>query len=154
MKRLFICFLCLILCFSLFPCHSSAEEAGFDNDTVYLIVFEDGSFCITTMTILNLEFSESKSTITGIKEEKFYNSNGVLQFSVSVKGTFTYNGTTATATNAKCGYTIYDSSWSFYNGFSSCSGATATATCTFSFSAGGHRTESASLTCSPSGVLS
>ena len=147
-------FLCLLLCLALFPYHSSAEETGIVNDTDNMVVFEDGSFRVTTVTVLESGLTGDRSTVTGRKTEKFYNSNGVLQFSVYVKGTFTYNGTTATAIDALCGYQIYDSSWSFYNGFRSCSGATATATCTFSFSGGGHRTESASLTCSPSGVLS
>lgn len=153
MKRLLSVAICFVLFFAIRPVPVLAESFEAE-EKVSVTVFSDGSYCVTTVTVLDVSPAGTRSTVTGTKTNKYYNSNGVLQFSVHVVGTFTYNGTTATATESQYGYRIYDSSWSFYNGFSSCSGATATATCTFSFSDGGHRTESASLTCSPSGVLS
>ena len=153
MKRVFAGLLCLILCCGLLAVPAAAGEAE-PEESVSTTVFPDGSYCITTVSVLQLQATGKRATITGTKSRDYYNSNGILQFSVIVKGTFTYDGTTATATNANCGYHIYDASWSFYNGFSSCSGATATATCTFSLSGGGHRTLSVSLTCSPTGTLS
>ena len=153
MKRVFAGLLCLILCCGLLAVPAAAGEAE-PEESVSTTVFPDGSYCITTVSVLQLQATGNRATITGTKSKDYYNSNGILLFSVIVKGTFTYDGTTATATASQYGYRIYDASWSFYNGFSSCSGATATATCTFSLSGGSYRTLSVSLTCSPTGTLS
>ena len=118
--------------------------------------FPDGSYCITTITVEQIVPSVSDGTrysITGTKSNAYYNGDN-LQFTVSVRGTFTYDCNNAWATSSQYGYHISNTSWSFVSGSSSCSGATATATCTFHNTNGSNRTLSVSLTCSPLGVLS
>lgn len=155
MKKTVSILLSLALVLSLFPMHVfAADEVPATNST--RTDFEDGSYCITTITEEESEMQTyaTSSSKTGTKSSRFYNSNGELQFTVLVKGTFTYNGSTATATYANYGYSISNTDWTFSSGKASRSGATATAQCTFRLTALYSKTLSVSLTCSPSGVLS
>ena len=85
---------------------------------------------------------------------KVYNANNVLQLTLRIRGTFTYDGTTATATSAQYSYTISQESWKFVSANASRNGATATVVGTFRNSGSYNRTFTVSLTCSPTGVLS
>lgn len=69
-------------------------------------VYDDGSYCIITITE-----SSTRATRTGTKHYRFYNSNDVLQWKVTVTGTFTYNGTTSSCTSASHAVTISDNAW-------------------------------------------
>lgn len=95
----------------------------------------------------------TNQTKSGSKTNTLYSAGGTKLASVTVRGTFTYNGSTASATNSSYSYSIYDSAWSFSSGSSSYSGATATAKCTFKF-LGLSESMTVSLTCSPTGTLS
>ena len=124
--------------------------------TVIRTDFPDGSYSIRTVVVVKIYPSSdgTRYSITGTAYQNYYNSNNVLQFTVSVKGTFTYNLENAYATSAQYKYSISNSAWSFVSGSASCSGATATASCTFHLANGPNKTLSVSLTCSPLGVLS
>lgn len=122
--------------------------------TTYYEIYEDGSYSIISIEEIVTSQTGSRATKTGTKSRQYYNANGVLQLTVYVKGTFSYNGTTATATDAMYSYSIANTSWTFISGSASCSGATATATCTFRNTPTNYKTLSVSLTCSPTGVLS
>ncbi len=151
MKRMLIILVCINLIVSLFPTSVNAETPT-NSESVAITYFEDGSYCITTITVV--QHILDRATITGTKTNQYYDSNDVAQFSVSVKGTFTYDGTTATATTAYYSYQVFNSFWPFVSGNASCSGNTATASCTFALLGVLNRTLSVSLTCSPTGVLS
>lgn len=122
--------------------------------TVHYEYYEDGSYCVITVEENTALQEGTRAMKTGTKSKAYYNNNGVLLFTVYVYGTFSYNGTTATATSASYGYSISSTSWSFASGTASCTGATATAICSFRNTQGTLKTISASLTCSPAGVLS
>lgn len=154
MKKAFLSILCAVLILQMFCISASAFDAPSNS---VRICFSDGSYCVQTIVAETNDYCENlavSSTKTGIKSSRYYNANGVLQFTVSVRGTFSYTGTTATATASQYTYTISDSSWSFVSGRSYCSGVTATASCTFRSSAAVQKALSVSLTCSPTGVLS
>lgn len=120
--------------------------------------WEDGGYIITTITetptdSTHASFLQSKIK-TGSKRSDYYNANNILQFSVFVEGTFTYNGQSANATNAKGRYSINSRSWTFVSGSTLHPGATATFRATFRNSNNYNQNLSVTLSCSPDGTLS
>lgn len=155
MKRLCYFFLCLFLIVGVLSGGVSAAEPSRITSIEY---FEDGSYCISVITT-EAEYAEPggakvSQTKSGTKTKKYYDSDGVLAFSVMVSGTFTYNGSNAVVTSAGYGYSIHKSGWSYSSGYAYCSGATANAACTFRYNSTISKTGTATLTCSPTGVLS
>lgn len=149
-----LCFAILLSIFSMSVSAGNVEAEATINSSV--TIFEDGSYCVTTISedSSDIQPCATSSTKTATKSSRYYNSAGELQFTVLVRGKFTYNGSTATATYANYGYSISDTSWTFSSGEASRSGATATAKCTFRLTLLYSKTLSVSLTCSPTGVLS
>ncbi|MBR3294053.1 MAG: hypothetical protein IKI69_06490 [Oscillospiraceae bacterium] len=160
MKKIVSFLICVLLITAFFS--STTLAANTDQTIIHSAktVFEDGSYCITTITelreSLKIGFSEggARATKTASKTNAYYNANGQAVLSATVTGTFSYNGSSATATNAKYSYSITDSAWKFVSGSAGCSGSTATASCKFKQGSLHSKTLSVSLSCSPSGVLS
>ena len=98
------------------------------------------------------EYARAQATKTGTKTNYYYNANDELQFYVVVRGSFVYDGTTAT--DSHCGYSIVNTAWSFVSGRSGHAANSALASCTFHLLAVGDKTLSVALYCSPTGVLS
>jgi len=134
-------------------CASAIHIPG--NDSKDVIYFPDGSYIITEIHEESTSFYtlEARQTKRGNKVRTAYSKDGEKLGSLTVYGTFTYNGTTATAESASYSHTVDASGWSFSGGSSYCSGATATASGTFKclFES---KTLTVSLRCSASGVLS
>ncbi len=153
MRKVLSFILCAILMFSVMGI--SAASAKTETLQTEKIVFSDGSYCITTIEELSVnENSRGQATKTGTKTNYYYNGNDELQFYVVVQGTFKYDGTTATATDSHCGYSIINTEWSFVTGRSSAAANRAMASCTFYEPFYGNKTLSVALYCSPTGVLS
>ncbi len=148
--------LALILCLSAVNLIVPAMAAD-KNNGEQVIRFEDGSYVILTVEYdqsqSGTELFATNSITSGTKSYNYYNSSDELEWIFRVHGTFTYNGTTATATAATYSYTIYNSSWSFVKASASYSGATATATGSFKKLLIPNSV-TLPLTCSPTGVLS
>lgn len=104
MKKLFAILSVVLLLTMLFPLEAFAAEQIVSSETVYL---EDGSYCVVTLTE-----SMGRSSKTGTKSSKHYDSNGVLQWTLTVTGTFKYDGSTATCTSVSHSVTISNSAWS------------------------------------------
>ena len=122
-----------------------------EQETIYC---EDGSYIVSEIREYNTKQStRSVSTKNGSKTNTMYSASGKKLFSLTVHGTFTYNGSSAKATNASYSYTLDSSDYSFENGSAHCSGATAAATGTFKALLQS-KTISTSLTCSKDGKLS
>lgn len=123
-----------------------------DEDVVYL---PDGSYVITTISDENGHASTFSTTKTknGSKTSTVYSATGSAQYSLTVHGTFSYNGSSASARSSSYSYTDESPLWDFLNASSYCSGATATASGTFKSSIQS-KTLSVSLTCSADGTLS
>lgn len=158
MKRFLSIFLCAVLLLIPFTSLASAAEADTGEITTsYVTYFEDGSYRITTITEYptNSSTRATEQTKRGSKTARNYDSSGNELFSLTVYGTFTYNGVTAKATASYYSYTVDNSAWKFSGGSSSCSGASVTATATFKLLGFiTSRTLTVTLTCSPTGVLS
>ena len=120
-------------------------------------VFEDGTFIeVTIEEDVTLARSSTKS---GTKTKSCKKSNGDVLWSIKVHGTFSYDGTTASCTKASYTTTLSDDYWELSNAKSWKSGATAYASVVAKeYTMLGYllqtRTETVSLTCSATGVLS
>ncbi len=148
--------LCLLLLCLLPRTAFAAEFPAPAEQGVVVVVLEDGSCCVTNIVQTELPLFSRAGTqiIIGIKTKNYYNASGELQFSLIVRGIFSYNGSTAAAVAAQYGYHISQPAWEFVSASTTRDGAAATVIGTFCQSGAYDRTLSISLTCSPDGVLS
>lgn len=126
--------------------NSTIEFLG-NGDYVETIIIEDNTLSQVRAT-----------TKSGTKTTYYKNSSGTIMWSVSVKGTFSYTGSSSTCTNATVSTTCPSVSWRILSSSSSRSGNVAKATATagqFSANIEAKRlTRTVSLTCSANGTLS
>lgn len=142
--------LALVMMFSLCAVPALAAEPETSVDVVY---FADGSYLTTELEVY-APAARASDTVSGQKTATFTNSIGVNQWSLTVYGTFTYNGSTATATSASYSYQIYDSVWSLDSATAYCSGNKAIADATFSSGLFVSKGITVTLSCSANGTLS
>lgn len=132
---------------------SEANEATYTTSTTY---FEDGSYIITTI-FEESSITRAASSKTGQKTATFYNSDNVAQWSATLKGTFTYNGSSATCTASSITHKIYSSNWEIASASATKSGNKATGKATakrYLIVPVQTVEKTITLTCSASGVLS
>lgn len=155
-KRLLSVAICVFLLFVLIipPIDASAAQVP-DSTNREVVVFPDGSYMITEIyeEPLSTFRVSSEETKHGSKTSTGYSVTGEKLYSLTVHGSFTYDGLTAWAVSASYSYTVDSELWSFSGGSASCNGATATASGTFQC-AGLSKTLTVSLTCSATGELS
>ena len=102
-----------------------------DNIDVYTYIeeeFADGSYI--EVTIEQSHNLARSTTIQGKKTASYKGSDGTTYWSVTVTGTFTYNGTTASCTQSLVSTKNNSVSWKLSNAKASKSGATALASVT------------------------
>lgn len=95
--------------------------------------YEDGSYSIITVSVeypaINTPSQKASAAVTQIitaaKSNSFYNSDDELQWTVTLTGSFSYNGSSATCTQSSVSGTIYNSKWKVTSAVASKSGATA-----------------------------
>ncbi len=122
-------------------------------DSTTIEYFDDGSYIITEIVETHNNVSPyAISTKSGYKTVNGYSDSGAKQFSLTVHGTFNYNGTVARATASSYSYSISNSAWSFLNGSSSYTANNATATGRFT-SYGNTKSVSVTLYCDQDGNL-
>ena len=141
----------------LFMTSIATSASAAENASPQIHRFEDGSYVVVTIDtdqpLGKVAFAAGNQIISGTKNYSYYNDSNNLVLVFRVHGTFEYDGITSSAVGASYSYDIYDSNWSFLNANASCSGATATATGSFvRFLV--PKSITASLTCSPNGILS
>lgn len=149
MKRLVSILLLIVSIFTLAVLPTVAEERRTE-----ITYYEDGSYCVTEIIIAENAMNRAISTKTGTKTNTYYSATGNTLFSLSVRGTFNYNGTVARATASSYSYSITSSAWDFVSGSSSYTANRATATGTFENSLGSEKTLSVTLYCDQDGNLS
>ena len=132
------------------PTNINALEENY-NTTYY----ENGYYYEISISVTN---SVACSAKEGSKTIYCKNSAGKTMWSLTVKGTFTYNGSTSSCTSASASTSIIDATWKITNKSSSKSGntakATATAICYLNGNPINSATKTVSLKCSASGKLS
>ena len=118
--------------------------------------FDDGSYYeITLQEDLNIFRSSTKN---GSKTVTYKSANGTTLWSVTVHGSFSFNGTSAKCTNSTVSTTCPASTWKITSASSSKSGASASATATAKQYISGKlsqtKIKTVTLQCSSSGKLS
>lgn len=106
-----------------------------------------------------IDESSSRATSTKTAKKTGYYANGsTVLWSVTVTGTFTYNGSTSKCTSSSVSASSNDSRWRIISKSSSKSGSTAKATATAKYYLNNlvidAKTKTVTLTCSASGKLS
>lgn len=89
--------------------------------------FEDGSYIEISIDYGN---SNARTTTTKSKTATYKGADGTALWSITVKGTFNYNGSSSTCTNSSVSTKNYSTSWKLSNATSSKSGSTASASVT------------------------
>lgn len=154
MKRTTTTLIILILIFV--SAFSLPVYAGVDDQILGTEVqqFEDGSYVITETVLHNSKVSlfASKNK-TASTSYSYYNSNKEKDWSFTVTGTFSYNGTTAKATDVSSRATIYNKKWTISSHNDSKSGAKVTSTYTFKIQSKA-KSATVGLKCSADGKIS
>lgn len=158
MKSMISIFLCCIL---LVVNVSAADDVSYTADEA-IEYLDDGSCFVTkTETIMNysgMQFFSGASTCSGKKTKTYKSSSGVKLWEVSVSGTFSYDGTSATCTKATVSAKSYSTSWKVSKKSASKSGnkarAKATGTCYKDSKVYCTYTKTVALECSKNGKLS
>jgi hypothetical protein len=123
MKRLMSSLLLLFALFAIVPL-TNAESAEIE----YL---PDGSYYITEIRYEpQLGVISRSNTKTFTKSSSYYNSNGIIQWTMVLHGSFTYDGVTSTCTDSWVTYSISNNSWHYSSSSASKSGNTASGSLT------------------------
>lgn len=131
-----------------------------DNTEKAIEYLENGNYIETIITddIANPSISlYTTNTITKTKTKYYKNSSGTVLWSVAIKATFSYNGSTSTCTSCSHSTTAPAASWSIKSASHSKSGNTATAKATATHTVSGEATNysmSVTIKCSATGVVS
>lgn len=156
MKRIISFILVVVLlsfCFSVSTFAKDVQES--------ITYYTDGSYTVITTQDADSAFAKVLQALRSVKTKtitaKHYDSSDNLEWTASLTGTFSYNGTTASCTNVSESKTIYDSSWRCTSSSCSKSGATATGNFTFKKYTLGIPTqtinETISMTCDKNGNI-
>ncbi len=131
MKKKIILLFIFIFSIILFGNGSIVNATSFDKDEELEVIssetiyYENGDYSIITI-YANKSQMQSRSTVyqtTGEKTVKNYNKNDELLWEYTLKGYYTVDeGISATCYDATYPKTIYDSTWHFSNGSTSCEG--------------------------------
>lgn len=153
MKRIFVAILALVMLCSVALC-TPASAAPITESKTVIEYLENGDYI---ETIISWEENSTRSSKTGSKTNNYKNNNNEILWSVTVRGTFYYNGSTSSCTAVSHSTTAPSSYWTIKNSSSSRSGnkATANATATLRVGSTAHdESMTVTLTCSASGTLS
>ena len=155
-RKLLSLFLCFIIVASVFVSPVSAASSVLSEIISREVTYyPDGTYLVTEITQSTPSVSVRSSTqyTSGSKTANLYSTSGEKILSLTVHGSFTYNGKTSEAISARYSYSILDNDWSFSNGNSSCSGRTASATGRFTNPVLLPKTLTVTLSCDIDGVL-
>ncbi|MBR5827039.1 MAG: hypothetical protein IKY78_08160 [Clostridia bacterium] len=112
MKKLFSIILAIILVFSLGINTYAVTDTSNTPSNETTIYFEDGSYIIVTIAEDTNQTSTYATHVkTGSKSMTYYSSDEEPLWGATLRGTFTYTGTSATCTDSSISYSVYDSNW-------------------------------------------
>ena len=82
--------------------------AGFYGGACEITYFDDGSYCISRIVEYSSPASRAANTVAeGERALDYYSASGDILFTLTLYGTFTYDGNTARATSADYDYDTY-----------------------------------------------
>ena len=99
------------------------EQANSFIVSSHIITNPDGSWYETIIT--QSEPIDTRNSVTGCTTKSYYSSENELVWRVKLYGTFTYNGSNSSCTNAYTTINLYKSGWSVISENTSHSGNTA-----------------------------
>ncbi len=151
MKKIIIAFLLTLIVFLPINNVSALENKS------YTFEYEkNGNYYETSITY-DTPLARAASSVNGHKTITCKSSSGKILWSVTVNGTFTYNGSSSTCTSASVSTSVSDGNWKIASKSSSKSGNTAKATATAHYYLNGNiidrQTKTVTLKCSASGKL-
>lgn len=148
--------LALTLLFTILYCTLFCFPAGATTVTETSIeLLKNGDYIETIITYHDI--NTRAATKSGSKISNYKNSDGEIMWSVTVNGTFTYNGTTSSCTNVSRSTSAPGENWTIKSSSCSKSGncATASATATYKYLLfSDDYSMTVNLYCSPYGILS
>lgn len=128
-KKLF-CIISITVCSLLISCIVFANEEPISQNQIEMetVFINDEVFYLKTYISNNIDKNEeeSRGTITRTKTSNLENSAGQIMISVSVTGTFTYNGSSATCISCSGSSISYHPAWYISDYYVSRSGNSAT----------------------------
>lgn len=124
MKKIIAIFLVVFMLLSV-PTISYANDTDDSKPDGCIEYYSDGSYSVTTIESNNVAVM-ANSSVSKYKTITHYSSKDEKEWEITVTGTFTYTGTSATCTNSTVSYKIYDSNWKVTSAQASKSGRTAT----------------------------
>lgn len=150
MKRIISIVALIAMLVMVVPTYADAEQ-----NCERIVYFEDGSYIVTTITEVQSRVAYSKN---GTSTSTYYGSDGTAKWKVTLSGSFTYDGSSATCTSSSCSVIIYNNSWYTISKSASKSGNTAFGSATMGYKVLGITTNQVtrdiSLTCDKDGNLS
>lgn len=153
MKRLFVFLICVLLLGNAFALPVAAAETIDNQQIIISQTVQDlgnGNYFVETIYVPNVQlYSNSK---TGTKTAE-YIASGTTIYTISVTGTFTYDGITSDATSALCAIATHVSGASILSRNAYTSGASAIASGSISY-IGVTLQKTVTLTCDKDGNLS
>ncbi|MBQ8001751.1 MAG: hypothetical protein IJ298_11270 [Ruminococcus sp.] len=155
MKRTLIITLVLTLIMGAIFCLPANAAQTVEKTETTIEYLDNGDYIETTITYY--ETNARVATKSGSKTSTYSGSDGEAKWSVTVNGTFTYNGTTSSCTSSSRSTSVYASNWSIKSSSASKSGYCATATATATYKVllvSSDYTLTVNLYCSPYGILS
>ena len=151
-KRIISVILIMTTLLSAFVLSAAAKENTSVVITTEVEILPNGDY-IETELITYVQLDGAKATKSGQKTKSYKNSSGAVMWSVTVYGTFSYTGSSATCTSASRSTTCPGSGWTIVSSSASKSGNTATAKATARYNNSDY-TRSVTLQCSVNGTLS
>lgn len=153
-KKISILLVCVVLLMC-FPIISYAAETDIQSNEIVIEYFDDGSYMVTEITSYPTRASGS---ITSYKDQKYYSSDDVLQWTFRLYGTFTYTGSSSTCTDASHTIIISSTGWNIASQSSRESGSKAYGTASMKYYVNGALKSTVNttvtLTCDNNGNLS
>ena len=124
MKKLVTLILTALMILSLLPVQAFAADSN-------VIYYDDGSYAVVTIEIDQQTLTRASTIKAGTVAYNRYSTAGTLEWTASMKASFSYNGSTSTCISVNIPVvTIYNDNWSVVSQTSSKSGNTATANIT------------------------
>ena len=124
MKKLVTLILTALMSLSLLPVQAFAADSN-------VIYYDDGSYAVVTIEIDQQTLTRASTIKAGTVAYNRYSTAGTLEWTASMKASFSYNGSTSTCISVNIPVvTIYNDNWSVVSQTSSKSGNTATANIT------------------------
>lgn len=100
------------------PCFAAAE-AGSTEPATEIIYYEDGSYAVLETIVDEVDSCEpgiapmaAYKTKSGTSKYTYHNKSGAAAWTLTLNGSFKYNGSTAQATSASASHTILINGWS------------------------------------------